>query len=303
MNTDAPPITRTIYRRIYAAWLEGRRINAVSMGAESLFLRLHLTADGYGTYNADPELVAIKCYPRRREVTVQDVEAWHRELIDAGLVNTYETAGEVYGSIAGFEDVQPAGRNGKRHQEHPRNPSGFTSVNPGESRSAQQVRAGEQEQEQEREEEREQEQEGPADPAADNHDDAPPVVLDSCAGTSLGLGLPTDGTGPTGKDATPEPLTRQKARARFTATIAASGMIGREDGATHPTGSPMHAAHLTQLANLFAHVWPEDLADADDEQIRRFDKLTELARAAKTKRTPMAYLNHQVKKQIAEVCL
>lgn len=136
-------LTRGVYRRVYAGFIKGRRINRVSIGAEAWFWRINAAADDFGNADADPWLCHAATAGRRaRDVTPDQVSAWVKELQAAGLVEFYESSGDKYLHVVGFTEMQPSARNGRRMRRFPMNPSesGNGSVppreipgNPGES--------------------------------------------------------------------------------------------------------------------------------------------------------------------------
>ncbi len=125
-------MTKGVYRRVYAGFVSGRRLCSVSIGAEAWFWRLNATADDFGNRPADPCLMADAA--GRRALAPKQVAEWTQELLGAGLIEEYEVAGDSYLHIVGFEDNQPAGKNGRRIQRHPA-PSEGVPVNPGESKA------------------------------------------------------------------------------------------------------------------------------------------------------------------------
>lgn len=118
-NVD--PLRNGWFRRIYSGFLEGERINGVSIEAEAAFWRFHSIADDYGNFSAQPLLLRTKAFPMR-DVTVESVSGWFAELVDSGLLISYESGGKPYAAVSGFEAMQPAPRNGRRVQRHPRPP-------------------------------------------------------------------------------------------------------------------------------------------------------------------------------------
>lgn len=117
LTTD---MTGGLYRRIYAGFLTGRRINSVSIGAEAWFWRMHAIADDFGNLHGDPHLLKCMAAPRR-DVKLGDIEAWITELMstDPPLIRGYEVDGERFIEIDQFTTRQPAGRNGKRIKKVP----------------------------------------------------------------------------------------------------------------------------------------------------------------------------------------
>lgn len=129
-------LTSGIYRRQYANFIKGKRINALTLEAEAWFWRVHAAADDFGNADGEPELVHAATAGRRR-VTPQQVSGWLKEMLTHGLIREYESADEKFVHIVGFVTRQPAGRNGKRVRHFPKSPWDEDSPsrgNPGESR-------------------------------------------------------------------------------------------------------------------------------------------------------------------------
>lgn len=134
---DVSDMTRGVYRRIYGGYITGQRINKLSLNAEAWFWRVVVTVDDFGNGRAEPELCRDKTAGKRR-VTAKQVSAWLREMADAGLIEFYTVMQEPYLHVVGFEENQPAGKNGKRFRRFPEQngtsgESRIIQVNPGES--------------------------------------------------------------------------------------------------------------------------------------------------------------------------
>lgn len=115
---------RGIFRRVYASGLQfGKRINAVSLGAEFWFFRLNAVADDYGNFRAEAELLKSTAAPCRK-ISTKQIDGWMAELTDKDhpLIAVYEVDGERLGHILDFQEMQPAGKNGKRVMKHARWP-------------------------------------------------------------------------------------------------------------------------------------------------------------------------------------
>jgi hypothetical protein len=107
---------------VYEHCRTGRRINAVSIEAEFLFWRINnCVADDFGNFLADPRIVRHDAVPLR-DVTVDQVGGWLKDLVGIELIRTYIVSNESYGHIVGFLTRQPANRNGKRFRKHPESP-------------------------------------------------------------------------------------------------------------------------------------------------------------------------------------
>jgi hypothetical protein len=144
MKAEDQDFSSGIYRRVYAAAIRGKRINSVSIAAELLFWRLHMVADDYGTFEADPYLVKCLAMTRRRDVSEAQIAEAIKELSDAGLIETFTVADESFGCITDFLRFQPAGRNGRRVRKFPVSPSEDRQDmgNPGESCESKQFHVG-----------------------------------------------------------------------------------------------------------------------------------------------------------------
>lgn len=134
-NESVTDMTRGVYRRLYAGFTKGQRINKLSLQAEAWFWRVLATVDDFGNADADPDLCHAVTAGRRK-VTPKQVSDWLREMRDVGLIEFYTAKGEPFLHVIGFEAGQPAGKNGKRLKKFP-----FPDIqnNPGESRIIQAV--------------------------------------------------------------------------------------------------------------------------------------------------------------------
>jgi hypothetical protein len=132
-------LTAGLYRRQYAKFIKGKRINALSLEAEAWFWRVHAAADDFGNADGEPGLVHAATAGRRR-VTVEQVTGWLNEMKTEGLIRFYESTGDTYLHVVGFIRKQPAGKNGKRVRHYPESPwdeSETRGGNPGESKGIQ----------------------------------------------------------------------------------------------------------------------------------------------------------------------
>jgi len=134
MVTD---LTRGIYRRIYSGFIAGQRINKLSLSAEAWFWRVLAVVDDLGNAPADPDLCRAAT-SGRRSVTRGQVSGWLKEMKTVGLISLYKAKGEWFLHVIGFEESQPAGKNGKRIQRYPiPGESGCIQVNPDVSSASQ----------------------------------------------------------------------------------------------------------------------------------------------------------------------
>jgi hypothetical protein len=115
-------MTMGVYRRVYAGFIRGRRINQLSLEAEAWFWRVNSAADDFGNAEGDPILCHAATKGRRNGVTTEQVTSWLQEMAFAGLIRFYDAEGDTYLHIMDFARRQPAGRNGKRVKRFPRSP-------------------------------------------------------------------------------------------------------------------------------------------------------------------------------------
>lgn len=81
------------------AYPESRKVNSVSIGAETMFTRLLARCDDQANYYGEPALLLCHLFGRRFAaggVSVTDMERWRDELVTATLLDRYEVDGEVY---------------------------------------------------------------------------------------------------------------------------------------------------------------------------------------------------------------
>lgn len=95
------------YRRMYEAWIFGKRVNALSWPAEAFFVRVNLIADDYGNFPADPFMLIAKA-GGLRAVTDVEVTDWVKEMERKGLIRLYLVdQSDWYGHILSFTKIQP----------------------------------------------------------------------------------------------------------------------------------------------------------------------------------------------------
>jgi len=78
---------------------QSRKLNAVSMGAENLFLRLLARCDDHSNYYGDAKIVCARVFSDRwanGEVSVDDVAGWLKELASKELVAFYKDNGDRF---------------------------------------------------------------------------------------------------------------------------------------------------------------------------------------------------------------
>ncbi len=116
-------LTRGMYRRLYAGYLYGKRINAVSLDAEAWFWRVTAAADDFGNLRGSK----IAFYDATKglrfdSISADDTWGWRSELVAAKLLREYVVADEVYIHVCSWMTLQPGPRNGKRVRLFPASP-------------------------------------------------------------------------------------------------------------------------------------------------------------------------------------
>lgn len=117
-----------VYRKVYSGFIWGDRLNSVSMEAEAWFWRLHAVADDLGNLATNWPRLCVEA-GGKRNVSPEQAERLTRELADVKLIRLYQVGSDNYAHIYGFEDRQPANKNGRRIQRHP-TPSDQTHTEP-----------------------------------------------------------------------------------------------------------------------------------------------------------------------------
>jgi hypothetical protein len=86
-------------------WTDSDAVNALSAGAETLFVRLIMKADDYGCFHGNPALVRSFCFPLKETMRNTEISRWLDELQAAGIiaVYTHETDGKTYLQIKNFK--------------------------------------------------------------------------------------------------------------------------------------------------------------------------------------------------------
>lgn len=125
MGTDEQPfdLISGVYRRQYAGYTRGKRINSLALESEAWFWRVHAAADDFGNMHGEASLVYQDTVGRRVDcISVSQVDSWLAEMATTGLIRFYDVEGERYLHIVDFILRQPAGKNGKRVHRVPPSP-------------------------------------------------------------------------------------------------------------------------------------------------------------------------------------
>lgn len=84
-----------------------KKVNSLSSPWSMLAFTWLLThTDGYGRVYGDPAVVRSIVFPRRPDITVDEVEEFIREWNSLGLINWYEVDGEMYIEFPNFSKHQ-----------------------------------------------------------------------------------------------------------------------------------------------------------------------------------------------------
>lgn len=86
------------YNPLLKSYVDSEKINAVTEGAENLYVRLIAQSDDEGRYSADPNWVLAKLYTHRmfKGLKVDDVAARIEELWSVDLIRLYEVEGKKF---------------------------------------------------------------------------------------------------------------------------------------------------------------------------------------------------------------
>lgn len=253
-------MTRGVYRRMYAGFLDGKRINSVSIQAEAWFWRLNALADDFGNLKASPRRVAHDASPKRL-IGIPRSNGWVRELVDAKLIEHYEVDGECFIHIKNFTDLQPAGRNGKRIQKCKRpGESGCIQVNPEKSGCV--VRP-----------------DNDTDTHTDTHTD-----------TEAGESKQSNPGGGLSSSLSPDRISR--VRAQMTFYEAVEPLFGRDGSTRHPKASPQWTGDQTCAKRWFDDLFPDE---GQGVLVKRLTETIGLFDRARRAKRPMAWLTTRLK--------
>jgi hypothetical protein len=106
---------REPYNPLLKSYPDSEKVNAVSIGAETLFTRLIAASDDYAHFYGDPKMITAKLFTRRMiagQVSARKIGGWLNELVRVGLVKTYEVDQKKYLAVVNCRkalrrDVQP----------------------------------------------------------------------------------------------------------------------------------------------------------------------------------------------------
>ena len=85
-----------------------KRLNNITEGSENLFYRMLARTDDAGNVYAEPDLIKSQIYPRRPEITLEDIKKRLLELHNSnngqglGLIELYSNNGQLYANFPNF---------------------------------------------------------------------------------------------------------------------------------------------------------------------------------------------------------
>ena len=98
-----------------------KNLNQLSAEEEVFFYRLIVNADDFGRFDAEPEILRARCFPRRTSfITIEQVLNWLNALVKAELIALYEVDGDLYGYFVTWNDHQ---QKRAKHSKYPPPPS------------------------------------------------------------------------------------------------------------------------------------------------------------------------------------
>jgi len=120
---------REPWNPLLKSYPESEKINAVSIGAETMYTRLIAKADDRGNYYGDPSLILAYLFGHRfaaGNVSGTDTARWRDELETVGLLTRYEAGTQTYLHVVNphrrlRNDVRP-------DEQFPREPDGANIV-------------------------------------------------------------------------------------------------------------------------------------------------------------------------------
>ena len=86
--------------------LTDKAFNTLTLIEESIYHRLIVSADDYGVFYADPVLLLRVLFPRKKDISEEDVREGLDHLEETGLIFRYTADGEDYLKISSWENDQ-----------------------------------------------------------------------------------------------------------------------------------------------------------------------------------------------------
>ena len=86
--------------------LTDKAFNTLTLLEESIYHRLTVSADDYGVFYADPVLLLRVLFPRKKDISEEDVREGLDHLEETGLIFRYAADGEDYLKISAWEKNQ-----------------------------------------------------------------------------------------------------------------------------------------------------------------------------------------------------
>lgn len=83
-------------------YTDSEAVNALSSGAEILFVRLMMKADDYGKFHANPKLIRASLFPLKKAVSLKQISSWLDELSSGGLIFLYTNQEKHFLKIKNF---------------------------------------------------------------------------------------------------------------------------------------------------------------------------------------------------------
>src|SRR5690348_3653225 len=106
-------------RIIKESALDSEDLDRLSNGAERLFWRLVVVADDFGRFEASPQVVKARCFPRKVDtLRTGQVQTWMNELAPK-LVRYYQVNGRQYGFFINWLSHQQKRANKSKFPEPP----------------------------------------------------------------------------------------------------------------------------------------------------------------------------------------
>jgi hypothetical protein len=81
-------------------------LNRLSPRAELHFYRILPSADDHGCFECTPSIVRGRCYPRKQDIRLGDIEKWQDELERNELIKRWHEEGRQYAILLNFQKHQ-----------------------------------------------------------------------------------------------------------------------------------------------------------------------------------------------------
>ena len=83
-------------RIVREGFLDSETVDRLSIEAERFYFRLLLVADDYGRFDGRLQILLVRLFPLKPQITIKNIEDWLKECTDSELVYLYSVKNKEY---------------------------------------------------------------------------------------------------------------------------------------------------------------------------------------------------------------